>query len=281
MTPLSLGLRYGSACCLALLGLMVAPVLAADDPKGVAFFETKIRPVLVEKCHECHSSQAKRPRGGLKVDSRAAIRAGGTSGPAIVPGDLDASLLYQAISAADGVEPMPPRRSYPPRSSPTSASGSSMGAPDPREGTAAASEAGPATSAKSRDWWSLKPVENPTVPLVDTANADWAQNPIDAFILAKLKEKNLQPAPEADRRTLIRRLSFDLLGLPPTAGMSSPISRAINRPMRTNGWSTACSPARTLASDGPGTGWTLCISPRLMATTRTGSGPTPGRIATT
>ena len=101
------------AYALALVAAMVVPVRAEDDPNGVAFFETKIRPVLVEKCQECHSSQAKKPKGGLKVDSRAAIRAGGTSGPAVVPGDLDASLLYQAISAADGVEPMPPKGKLP------------------------------------------------------------------------------------------------------------------------------------------------------------------------
>ena len=122
MAPFTLELTRVLACSLAFFAAMVASARRADDPKGVAFFETKIRPVLVEKCHECHSSQAKKPKGGLKVDSRAAIRAGGTSGPAVVPGDLDASLLYQAISGrrrgrADAAQRQAPRlgrRRFPP-----------------------------------------------------------------------------------------------------------------------------------------------------------------------
>jgi Protein of unknown function (DUF1553)/Protein of unknown function (DUF1549)/Planctomycete cytochrome C len=214
MAPLLLAHCRVLACWLALLAALAASTCAADDPKGVAFFETKIRPVLIEKCHECHSIQARKPKGGLQVDSRAAIRAGGTSGPAVVPGDLDASLLYQAISAADGVEPMPPKGKLPASVVADFRQWITMGAPDPREGTPA-EPATAALSAKSRDWWSLRPLQDASVPYVDPAMSGWVHNPIDAFILAKLKEKNLQPAPEADRRTLIRRLSFDLLGLPP------------------------------------------------------------------
>ena len=216
MAPFSLAHTRVLACSLAFLVAMVASARAGDDPKGVAFFETKIRPVLVEKCHECHSSQAKKPKGGLKVDSRAAIRAGGTSGPAVVPGDLESSLLYQAISAADGVEPMPPKGKLSASIVADFRQWISMGAPDPREGTTP-EPAIPALSPKSRDWWSLKPLANASVPPVGSPESNWAKNPIDAFILAKLEEKNLHLAPEADRRTLARRLSFDLLGLPPNA----------------------------------------------------------------
>ncbi len=215
MAPFTLEHSRVLACSLAFLAAMVASARAADDPKGVAFFETKIRPVLVEKCQQCHSSEAKKPKGGLKVDSRAAIRAGGTSGPAVVPGDLDASLLFQAISAADGVEPMPPKAKLPASVVADFRQWISMGAPDPREGTIPES-AIPASSAKSRDWWSLKPLANASVPRVSPPTSAWARNPIDAFILARLEDKNLKPAPEADRRTLVRRLTFDLLGLPPT-----------------------------------------------------------------
>ena len=120
------------ACSLAFLVPLAAPARAADDPKGTAFFETKIRPALVEKCHGCHSSQAKKPKGGLKVDSKEAIRAaGGTSGAAVVPGDLEASLLYQAICAADGVEPMPPKDKLPASVIADFRMWISMGAPDP------------------------------------------------------------------------------------------------------------------------------------------------------
>jgi hypothetical protein len=215
MAPFSISRNGLLVWSLALLAATATEASAGDDAKGIAFFETRIRPVLVEKCQACHSNNAKKPKGGLKVDSRAAIRAGGTSGPAVVPGNLDASLLYQAISAADGVEPMPPKAKLPASVVADFRQWITMGAPDPREGTPAEA-AVPASSAKSRDWWSLKPLNDVKAPRLERSHADWAQNPIDAFILAKLAEKSLQPAPEADRRTLIRRLSFDLLGLPPS-----------------------------------------------------------------
>jgi hypothetical protein len=203
------------ACSLWLMAAMVAPSSGADDHDGVAFFETRIRPVLVEKCQECHSSQARKPKGGLKVDSRAAIRAGGTSGPAVVPGDIDASLLYQAISAADGVEPMPPKAKLPASVVADFRRWIKMGAPDPRGQTT--DETGTHTSdAGSRDWWSFKPLLKATIPGVNPSAARWVRNPIDAFVFASLEARHLEPAPEADRRTLIRRLSFDLLGVPPS-----------------------------------------------------------------
>jgi hypothetical protein len=196
--------------------VLIAPSRAADDGAGVAFFEARIRPVLVEKCERCHSGRAKKVKGGLKVDSRPAIRAGGTSGPAVVPGDLDASLLYRAISAAEGAEPMPPGSRLPAAVVADFRQWITMGAPDPRAGPADGASTA-AASSKGRDWWSLQSLQNPSVPRIEPALARWGRNPIDAFILAKLDEKHLQPAAEADRRTLIRRLSFDLLGLPPTA----------------------------------------------------------------
>jgi hypothetical protein len=203
--------------CLFAVLVATAEVLGAGDADDVAFFEARIRPVLVERCHECHSSQAPKPKGGLRVDSRSALRAGGSSGPAVVPGDLGASLLYQAITAADGVEPMPPKVRLSPAEIADFRRWITIGAPDPREAPAART-ASSATAAivQSRDWWSRNPVVQPSVPPTDTARANWLRNPIDAFILAKLTEKSLKPAPEADRNTLIRRLSFDLLGLPPT-----------------------------------------------------------------
>jgi hypothetical protein len=198
----------------AVLGATERAALADDD---VAFFEAKIRPVLVERCHKCHSSQAPKPKGGLRVDSRTALRAGGSSGPAVVPGDLDASLLYQAITAADGAVPMPPTGRLSPAEIADFRRWITIGAPDPREKPATAtSSPARAAAAQSHNWWSLRPVERPSVPSSAKATADWPRNPVDAFILAKFTEKGFTPAPEADRRTLIRRLSFDLLGLPPT-----------------------------------------------------------------
>jgi hypothetical protein len=187
----------------------------SDDRAGVAFFEAKIRPVLVEKCQECHSSQSKKPKGGLRVDNRAFLRAGGTSGPAVVPGDVEGSLLFQAISAADGVEPMPPKGKLPPSVVADFRRWITMGAPDPRD-TLASGETPTSASAKSRDWWSLRPLRADSIPSLSPVRADWSRNPIDSFIQRALQERKLEPGPEADRRTLIRRLSFDLLGLPPS-----------------------------------------------------------------
>ena len=187
---------------------------AADDAAGIAFFESKIRPVLVERCYECHSSQAKKLRGGLRLDTREGIRTGGDTGPAVVPGKLDESLLFQAITAAKGVEPMPPKGRLPAKVVADFRQWIKMGAPDPRDGKSAAASA--AKPAEPSDWWALKPLVTPgRCRRHPNAPAGWPANPIDAFVLAKLREKGLAPSPEAGRRTLIRRLSFDLLGLPP------------------------------------------------------------------
>jgi hypothetical protein len=192
-----------------------APDLASatDDGTGVAFFESKIRPVLVDRCYECHSSQAKKLRGGLRLDTREGIRSGGDTGAAVVPGKLDESLLFQAITAAKGVEPMPPKGSLPAKVVADFAQWIKMGAPDPRDGTSGAATA--AKPAEPADWWALKPLSRPPVPAAREAPPGWPASPIDSFVLAKLREKGFTPAPEAPRRTLIRRLSFDLVGLPP------------------------------------------------------------------
>jgi Protein of unknown function (DUF1553)/Protein of unknown function (DUF1549)/Planctomycete cytochrome C len=198
---------------IALFASVPIPVRAGDDAGGVAFFEGKIRPVLVERCYECHSSGAKKLRGGLRLDTREGIRTGGDTGPAVVPGNLDESLLFQAISGAQGVDRMPPKGVLSAGVVADFREWIKMGAPDPRDGKAAVAAA--AKLAGRSDWWSLKPLARPAVPRIDAVKSGWSANPIDAFILVKLNEKQLAPSPEADRRTLIRRLSFDLLGLPP------------------------------------------------------------------
>ncbi len=200
-----------------------ASVSAADDRAASVFFESRIRPVLVEKCHQCHSNRSPKPKGGLLLDTRAGIRKGGNSGPAVVPGDLDASLLYQAISGSDGVDPMPPKGKLPAAVVADFRQWIKMGAPDPRDGpagaaaivTAGGSSAGVQSQSESDDWWSLRPLAKPAVPRLDPESAAWARTPLDAFVLSKLKEHGQHPSAEADRRALIRRLSFDLIGLPP------------------------------------------------------------------
>ena len=132
--------------------------------------------------------------------------------------------------------------------------------------------------AEQETHWSLTPLARPTVP--ETRDSGWVRGPIDAFVRAKLAEKGLAPAPEADRRTLIRRVSFDLIGLPPTPEEVDASSPTLG-PTPTSGWSIGCWPARATASAGRGTGWTSSTSPRPTATTRTAPGPTPGPTATT
>jgi len=213
--------------------LLVAPIwawmvlsglaVASDDRAGLAFFESRIRPVLVEKCHQCHASTSAKPKGGLLLDTRAGIRKGGDTGPAVVPGDVDASLLYQAISGSDGVDPMPPKGKLGPAVVADFRQWIKMGAPDPREtagraiATADSNSANVPPRSATSDWWSLRPLVKPAVPDLDIESSGWARTPVDAFVLAKLKEHGLHASVEADRRALIRRLSFDLIGLPPTS----------------------------------------------------------------
>ncbi len=208
-------LRSGTVgLLLAASGLACASQgVAADDPEGVAFFESKIRPVLVEHCYKCHSAEAKKPKAGLRVDVREGLITGGLSGPAIEPGKPDESLLIDAIAREDGISPMPPKEALPEAVVADFRKWIAMGAPDPRVGDGAFAAKPP---GDGRDWWSLRPLARPGVPPVEVGHAAWARKPIDAFVLASLREKGLEPAPEADRRTLIRRLSFDLIGLPPT-----------------------------------------------------------------
>ena len=130
-------LRLGcpSACSIVIVAFLAAPAWSADDAAGLAFFETKIRPVLVERCHECHSSQSKKPKGGLLLDTRDGIRRGGHSGAAVVPGNVEESLLFQAITGADGVDAMPPKGRLPDSTIADFRRWILMGAPDPRHGT--------------------------------------------------------------------------------------------------------------------------------------------------
>jgi hypothetical protein len=183
---------------------------AGDSPSAVAFFESKIRPVLIERCYSCHSAQAVKLKGGLRLDDRDAMRRGGDTGPAVVPGKPDESLLLQALSYADDVIRMPPKQKLPDPVIADFRRWVEMGAPDPRDGSRA-------TSAGMVDgtWWSLRPIVEPKIPQLDAAGAAWVRTPIDTFVIMGLRAKGLKPADEADRRTLIRRLSFDLLGLPP------------------------------------------------------------------
>jgi Protein of unknown function (DUF1549)/Protein of unknown function (DUF1553)/Planctomycete cytochrome C len=183
--------------------------------EGIEFFEKKIRPVLADSCYACHSAKAKKPQGGLLLDSVEAMLKGGASGqPAIVPGDPEKSLLIKAIRYTDPKLQMPFGGKLPDQVIKDFEEWVKIGAPAPRGDTTVAANLPAYNFDEARKFWSFQPIRDHQPPQVK--NQSWARTPIDRFILARLEEKKLKPAGDADRRTLIRRATFDLTGLPPT-----------------------------------------------------------------
>ena len=176
----------------------------------VEFFEKKIRPVLASNCYGCHSAQSRKPQGGLLLDSREGLLQGGGRGPAIVPGDPEKSLLIKAIRYTDEKLQMPPAGQLSAEQIADFEAWVKIGAPDPRV-TSPAANWQPSDAA--RRFWSFEPVQEPALPAV--RNKAWVNGPIDRFILSKIEAKGLHPVVDADKRTLIRRATFDLTGLPP------------------------------------------------------------------
>jgi hypothetical protein len=196
--------------------LLFASRAAAADQAGIDFFERKIRPVLVEHCYGCHSETAKKLRGGLLLDSRDGLRKGGDSGPAIEPGRPDRSLLIKAVRYTDEHLRMPPKGKLPDTLLADLEAWVKRGAPDPRE--AATSGKGKPSGfdpETGRRHWAFQPLRKSPVPTVK--DVAWPGSDIDRFLLARLEAKGLRPARKADRHTLLRRVTFDLTGLPPTS----------------------------------------------------------------
>ena len=184
------------------------PISTAD----LQFFESRIRPLLVDQCFKCHSKQADRVRGGLLLDSRDGVLQGGNTGPAIVPGKPDESLLIQAVRYQDEELQMPPKGGkLSDRQIADLAEWVRRGAPDSR--TLATNGSTTARRGVGRNHWAFQPVQKPAVPAV--RDSSWVQSPVDNFILARLESAGLAPNPPADKTTLIRRVYFDLIGLPP------------------------------------------------------------------
>ena len=194
-------------------GLVVAGTALGADfaPDQLAFFEQKVRPVLVEHCHECHSMEAKKLKGGLFLDTKSGWQKGGDSGePAILPGNPDGSLFMRAIRHLKEDMEMPPKRpKLPDAVIADLSSWIKMGAPDPRDGKTE-------TKRGDKSWWSFQPIVPVAPPTPKNLPPGWAKNQIDRFIFAKLAEKSLPPNQPADARTFIRRANYDLIGLPPT-----------------------------------------------------------------
>jgi len=189
---------------------------AKFDAAGLKFFESKIRPLLIQYCYECHSSDADEYEGGLSVESRQALLKGGDSGAAIVPFKPAESWLMAAIEYSDDFYQMPPESKLPPEAIAVFKKWIEMGAPDPRLAVESGDrEPRVIDFEQSRNFWAFKTPQRPALPRVK--NKAWVSNPIDTFILSELERSELTPAIAADRRTLIRRVTFDLTGLPPTA----------------------------------------------------------------
>lgn len=180
------------------------------------FFEAKIRPVLVDQCYSCHSADSRDLGGGLQVDSRDGLLKGGDNGPAVVPGKPQKSLLLTAIKHSDRNMIMPPKESGPKLSDQTIADFElwiRQGAPDPRTETPKATKKKYDPEA-AKSWWAWKPRQSVAPP--DVKDPTWVRDPIDQFVFTALEREALKPNADADRVTLVRRLAFDLTGLPPT-----------------------------------------------------------------
>ena len=200
------------------LHLSTHRVSAQQQPSaaGIELFEKKIRPVLESNCYMCHSAHSKTLQGGLLLDSRQGMLKGGNSGqPAIRPGDPDSSLLIKAIRYSDPKLQMPPTGRLPAEQVRDFEAWVKMGAPDPRGQTDSAQVPWqPYDLDEARKFWSFQPIKNPPLPEVN--DKTWLRSAIDRFILAGLDVKGLKPVGNANKRTLIRRATFDLTGLPPT-----------------------------------------------------------------
>jgi len=208
---------------LAALGLAWAvwpSGLAAAEPEGIEFFENHIRPLLVQNCYKCHSQKAGKAKGELQLDTRAGLLKGGEVGPAIVPGNPRDSLLIRAVSHGDADLQMPPKTKLPQEAIDKLTQWIAMGAPDPRDGDPAdISDKHELDLAQlTAGHWAWQPVRRDVRPpkVEPVAGADWTDTAVDRFILAKLQGAGLTPSAPASRRTLVRRLHFDLIGLPPT-----------------------------------------------------------------
>ena len=205
-----------------LLLLLSCIAIAADTPSGapqsavggVDWFESKVRPIFAEHCYECHSGTAKPLQGGLQLDTLSGIRRGGDSGPLLVPGQPTESLLIEAVRCEGFELEMPPAGKLAESLISRLEMWVEMGAPLP-DAEVELVESAPVPPTAQRDFWSFQPLRSVVTP--DAATRPWVRRRMDAFVWEGLQRAGLHPAPAADRRVLLRRLYFDLIGLPPTA----------------------------------------------------------------
>ncbi len=217
---MTLSLRLLSFFRVSVFVILLAPALQAAPPAdSIEFFEQRIRPALIEHCYECHSADGDQA-GGLVLDSKRGWELGGDSGPAVVPGDAQASRLFRVIAATDAELEMPPDGKLPREVIEDFRLWVDAGAIDPRDLHTAPAK----PSREQVDWeagrqhWAYRPVQSHQPPSPPTAGsaADWSLHPIDQFVFQRLVEHSLSPSPLAEPATLLRRVHYDLTGLPPS-----------------------------------------------------------------
>ncbi|MFA6542836.1 MAG: PSD1 and planctomycete cytochrome C domain-containing protein [Limisphaerales bacterium] len=209
-------MRHPARLAAALLLAWANAGAAELSREQAEFFEKKVRPVLVERCYQCHSAESRKTKGGLALDTREATLKGGDSGPVLTAGDPEKSRMIEAVRYQNQDLLMPPKGRLPADEVRALEDWIRMGAPDPRTSTVAAGTGPrPVNIEEGRSFWAFRPVVKPAVPQVSNARFP-VQSPVDAFTLAKLRERGLTPARPADKRVLLRRATFDLTGLPPT-----------------------------------------------------------------
>lgn len=208
--------KWGRSVCY-IVGCFIGTTLPAFAPSACAddseFFEKHVRPLLVQACYECHSTD--HPDGGLDLQTAAGVQAGGDSGAAVVPGKTEESLLVEAVRYQNRDLQMPPDGKLPDDAIEILEKWVQLGAPDPRTETARAK--GPSMGMsieEGQKFWAFQSISDPPIPNVQ--QSDWVRTPIDAFVLSELERLDIKPAQPADKRTLIRRVTFNLTGLPPT-----------------------------------------------------------------
>jgi hypothetical protein len=214
--------RNGRACRLGLVGVLLAlgwavgaaraddqkPAGALPPPEAVEFFESRVRPILVERCVNCHGP--KKQSGGLRLDSREAMIKGGDTGPAVVPAKVEESLIIQAVSYRHDELKMPPKGKLADTDVAFLTQWVSLGAPWP-----AGSVKNAAAASHAEVHWAFQPLR--TTPLPSVKNGSWVRSPIDAYVLSRLEAAGITPSAPAEKRALIRRATIDLWGIPPTA----------------------------------------------------------------
>ena len=268
--PLSISptLRSLKLLCVAhVAGLAVASNARADEAVS---FDKDIAPLIARRCLQCH--RGAEPDGDLDLSRRESALRGGESGVVLKPGDPAGSRLWRRVES----EEMPPDEPLPAAERQLLrdwiASGANWGQ-DPIDPFRYSTD-----ERAGYDWWSLQRLSASELPAVN--DASWCRNPVDRFVLARLENHRLRPSSPASRRVLVRRLYFDLLGLPPSPQQVEAVRSTIAATTRMSGWLTSCSARRILASDGAAFGLTSYGLARATALSTTSRATTRGPIAT-